>query len=106
MSLTSWIDGRIKVAMDELHNDLKDDIAAMETNLTAQIISLPGLLAGQIKNVAIDAEGLAASVAGKMPPLLQNLLNPAQLAQTIAQAVLQGLPGIPGIFHLTQKRED
>lgn len=93
--ITNWIDGRIKVAMDELHADLQEDLTGIEARLTARITGLPGLLGDQIKNVAVDVEGIAEGVAGRMPPILQSLLNPAQLAQQIIQGILGGLPKLP-----------
>lgn len=58
----------------------------MEQNLTAQITSLPGLLAGQIQNVAVDATALAQKVISGVAAQV------AQFPQQIAQAVLQLLP--------------
>lgn len=96
--VTNWIDARVKVAVDEAmqtwHDELQADLTSVETNLTAQITSLPGLLAGQIGNVVVDAEGIATRVVDKMPPLLQSLLNPAQLVQQIISGVLQGIPNV------------
>lgn len=67
MSFTSWIDGRIKVAVDEaitqLRTDIRADLGQLETDLFAQIAQLPGLVASQVGHVVVDVERLAQQVA-------------------------------------------
>lgn len=90
MSVNSWIDARIKAAVDEAVADAKADltaeIQAVEQNLTAQITSLPGLLGAQIQNVALDAGAVAAKVISGVATQL------AQFPQQVVQGILQGLP--------------
>lgn len=77
--ITKWVDGRIKTAVDEarvqMHEELTADLQALETGLTAQITSLPGLLGAQIQNVAVDAGAVAAKVIAGIEGQLQSF-NP------------------------------
>lgn len=64
---TGWIDGRIRVAVDEaiqqLHTDIRADLQQLETNLVAQVAQLPGLVASQVGHVAVDVVQLGHEVA-------------------------------------------
>lgn len=90
MSFNDWLDARIKTAVDEvildLHNEITGDLAAMETSLTAQITSLPGLVVSQIQNVAVDAGAVAAKVIAGL----------SLLPQQIITGVIQGLNPFKG----------
>jgi hypothetical protein len=86
--INDWIDARIKVAMDELHKDLQEDIAGVEARLTARLLSLPGLLGDQIQNVAVDAGALAGKIVAAVNGQL------AGFPQQIIQGVLGGIPNV------------
>lgn len=94
--INDWIDARIKTAVADaildLHNEITGDLAAMENNLTAQITSLPGLLAGQIENVAVDAGSVASKVIAGITGQFTTL------PQQIIAGVLQGIPNILNPF--------
>lgn len=96
MSFNDWLDARIKTAVDEvildLHNEITGDLASMENNLTAQITSLPGLLASQIENVAVDAGSVASKVIAGITGQFTTL------PQQIIAGVLQGIPNILNPF--------
>lgn len=93
---TAWIDSRIRAAVDEalvqLGNEVHAEMTTMETNLTTQITSLPGLLASQIENVAVDAGSVASKVIAGITGQFTTL------PQQIIAGVLQGIPNILNPF--------
>jgi ribosomal protein L1 len=104
MSFTSWIDGRIKVAIDEANVDLKADIQqqlqTLEQNINAKLDGIPGAVISGIGTVALDAEKIAENVTGSLqgflPNALQNILNPAAIASQVISGIQGLLPHFPG----------
>jgi hypothetical protein len=84
----------VKEAVADLHGEIKSDMLDMENKLLAQVNQLPGLVASQVENVALDAEQVAEKVAQEFG----NFINPGQMAQQVIQGILGGMPHLPNIF--------
>lgn len=80
-------------AIEDLRAEIKSDLVDLETKLLGQFTQLPGMVASQVENVALDAEQVAEKVAQRFG----DFLNPQGMAQQIEQAILGGLPHFPGI---------
>lgn len=79
-------------AIADLHTEIKSDLVDMENKLLSQFTQLPGMVASQVQNVALDAEQVAEQVATRFG----QFLNPQGLAQQIIQGIIPGLPHFPG----------
>jgi hypothetical protein len=99
--------------VENVRADIKAEMKSMETNLLGQFTQLPGMVASQVENVALDAEqvaekvagrfesflnpqGLAQDVADKTGGLLGGILNPGAIAQQVIDGILPHFPRIPG----------
>jgi hypothetical protein len=115
--LSDILEPLVIVAVDRAVADLRDDIKAdmvdLENKLLGQFTQLPGMVASQVENVALDAEqvaekvagrfesflnpqGLAQDVADKTGGLLGGILNPGAIAQQVIDGILPHFPRIPG----------
>jgi hypothetical protein len=101
--VTNWIDGRIKVAVDaaidSLRDEIKEELQELKTDLLAQITNIPGLVAGQIGNVVVDAQEIANKVGDFLDPQdiankINDLLDPQDWINQITGGVLQGIPKV------------
>jgi hypothetical protein len=96
--IQTWLEGviedAVKAAVDEamanLRTELQTDIAAAETTLLTQISALPGLVGAQVKNVALDTQGIAQQVIGGISGQITSL------PQQIIQGVIGGLNPFKG----------
>jgi hypothetical protein len=101
-------------AISNLRGEIKADLVDMETKLLGQFTQLPGMVASQIANVALDAEqvaeqvaqrfgsflnpgGLAQDVADRTGGILGNLVNPGAIAREVIDGILPNMPHFPGI---------
>lgn len=106
MAISDWIqktlEPLVKVAVDEAVADLHADVMAgmqqLETNLLAQFNQLPGLVASQVENVALDAEQVAEKVAQQF----SNFINTGDIAQSVVKGVIGALPHLPGFGETEQ----
>lgn len=84
MSITSWVDGRIKVAVDELYKDMKDTLVAeihqLEQRLTEKLLAgfgaIPGQVLGGISQAGLDAEHLVSAMSQDLQNVLPSFLDP------------------------------
>jgi hypothetical protein len=80
MSITTWVDGRIKVAVDEatanIATIINARIDALEHNVMTTLEQLPETVVKDIGVIAVDAEKVAASVVGQLFPQLQGIISP------------------------------